>query len=230
MGTSVSPRFAGVELRAADDDTAWLVAHQIASGEYRHDGLTPRAGWKVIDIGANIGVYSLWAARRGATVSAFEPEPETFACLVANTTGTHITPFQAAVVGAPRVVARLYLSDVRSTRHTLTGREIVSGRELTDVVEVPAITLDEVLAEGCDLLKLDCEGAEFEILAAVSEESLSRALRIILEFHRSIGTPETLTRRLERAGFETSVLAGTSSRDPVGLIGAVRESVAVQSS
>jgi FkbM family methyltransferase len=211
-----------VKLRAPDESTAWVVVDQIRSGEYRHEGLTPEAGWRVIDVGANIGVYSLWAARRRATVVAFEPEPETFACLTANTAGKSVTPFHAAVVGSPRAVAKLYRSSIRSTRHTLTGREILSGEQLYDSVDVPAITLDEVLAFPCDLLKVDCEGAEFEMLFAVSDEALSRAQRIILEFHRSAGDPETLIRRLGTVGFDTSILAGASSHEPVGLIGAVR--------
>jgi 2-polyprenyl-3-methyl-5-hydroxy-6-metoxy-1,4-benzoquinol methylase len=33
-------------------------------------------GWTVIDIGANIGVFSLYAARAGATVIAYDPLPE----------------------------------------------------------------------------------------------------------------------------------------------------------
>jgi FkbM family methyltransferase len=33
-------------------------------------------GWTVIDIGANIGVFSLYAARAGATIIAYDPLPE----------------------------------------------------------------------------------------------------------------------------------------------------------
>jgi FkbM family methyltransferase len=155
-------------------------------------------------------------------VLAFEPDPETFACLTSNTAEKSVTPVHAAVVGSPRATAKLYRSSILSTRNTLTGHEILSGEEIYDSVDVPTITLDDVLAVPCDLLKVDCEGAEFEMLSAVSDQALSRARRIILEFHRTAGDPETLIRRLGSAGFDTTILVGASPHEPIGLIGARR--------
>jgi len=99
---------------------------QIAAGEFRAAGLTPEPGWRVVDVGANIGVFALWAERLGAH-AAFEPEPNTFSSLVANVDGRRIAPTQAALVGRPAPAARLSLSDLKSTRHTLLGKEIESG-------------------------------------------------------------------------------------------------------
>ena len=217
LGLDVSPRFAGVSLSAPDASTAWLVALQIAVGEYRAPGLTPQAGWRVVDVGANIGVFSLWAERLGAEVSAFEPEPRTFASLVANVAGRRISPKQAALVGQPVPAVRLYLSEVDSTRHTVLGKEIESGEPLRDFVDVPAVTLADVVGSGCDLLKLDCEGTEFEALVRADDETLRRAQRIILEFHRFAGSPEVIVDRLEAAGMTVNLLEATES---VGLIGA----------
>lgn len=214
-----TPRFAGVKLRAPDATAAWGITRQIAGGEYRYEHLTPRQGWKVIDVGANIGVYSLWAERRGATVTAYEPGPETFEHLVANTKGKRIAARHAAVVGAHAATARLFLHGERSTRNTLIGREIETGEQLDASVEVPAIPLDEVLTDGCDLLKIDVEGSEFEILANVSEENLRRAKRIVLEFHRTAGPLQTLLDRLAAAGFRAEIL---DDAGPFGVIGAMR--------
>lgn len=217
LGFDVKPRFAGVSLAAPDRDTAWLVALQIAVGEYRSPGLTPEAGWHVVDVGANIGVFSLWAERLGAHVDAFEPEPRTFASLVTNVTGRRISPRQAALVGQPSPAARLYLSELDSTRNTLAGKEIESGETLSDFVDVPTVTLADVVGSGCDLLKLDCEGAEFEALLGADDDTLRRAQRLILEFHRFAGSPEAIVDRLETAGMNAEILAATES---VGLIGA----------
>lgn len=217
LGLDVRPRFAGVPLAAPDADTAWLVALQIAVGEYRAPGLTPEQGWRVVDVGANIGVFSLWAERLGADVNAYEPEPRTFASLVVNVRGRRITPEQAALVGRPVPTVRLYLSEMDSTRNTLVGREIESGEPLRNFVDVPAVTLEDVVGAGCDLLKLDCEGAEFEALLGADDATLRRARRIILEFHRLAGSPDAIVERLEAAGLDAAVLAATES---VGLIGA----------
>jgi FkbM family methyltransferase len=217
LGFDVSPRFAGVALSTPDADTAWTVALQIAVGEYRWPGLIPERGWRVADVGANIGVFSLWAERLGADVTAFEPEPRTFESLVANVEGRRISPKQAALVGQAVPTVRLYLSELISTRHTVLGKEIESGEPLRDFVEVPAVTLADVVGSGCDLLKLDCEGTEFEALLGADDDTLRRSQRIILEFHRFAGSPEVIVDRLEAAGMTVSVLAETES---VGLIGA----------
>jgi FkbM family methyltransferase len=217
LGLDVRPRFAGVSLSAPDASTAWLVTLQIAVGEYRSPGFTPEAGWRVVDVGANIGVFSLWAERLGAEVVAFEPEPRTFASLVRNVAGRRISPRQAALAGTSAPSVRLYLSEVDSTRNTLAGKEIESGEPLRDFVDVPTVTLPDVLGSGCDLLKLDCEGAEFEALLNADDETLRRARRIILEFHRFAGSPEAIVDRLETVGMQVSRLGGNES---VGLIGA----------
>jgi FkbM family methyltransferase len=194
-----------------------MVALQIAVGEYRWPGLTPEAGWHVVDVGANIGVFSLWAERLGADVAAFEPEPRTFASLVTNVAGRRITPRQAALVGEAAPTVRLYLSELDSTRHTAAGKEIESGEPLSDFVDVPTVTLAEVVGSGCDLLKLDCEGAEFEALLGADDETLGRVRRVILEFHRFAGSPEVIVDRLEAAGMDVDLLA---ENEAVGLLGA----------
>lgn len=216
-GLRVKPRFSGVSLSAPDATTAWTVVTQIADGEYRWPGLTPQPGWSVVDVGANIGGFALWAERLGAHVTAYEPEPETFASLVSNAAGRRVSPRQAALAGQATPTVRLYLSTVRSTRHTLIGREIESGAPLRDFVDVPAMTLGDVVGAGCDLLKLDCEGAEFDALLQCEDDVLRRARRIILEFHRIAGSPEALLDRLTAAGMKADLLA---DEEAVGLIGA----------
>jgi len=217
LGLDVRPRFAGVSLSAPDADTAWMVALQIAVGEYRSPGLTPEAGWHVVDVGANIGVFSLWAERLGATVTAYEPEPRTFASLVTNVAGRRISPQQAALVGVALPTVRLYLSELDSTRNTVTAKEIESGEPLRDFVDVPTVTLAEVVGSGCDLLKLDCEGAEFEALLGADDDTLRRAQRIVVEFHRIAGSPDLIVDRLEAAGMDVDLLAENES---VGVLGA----------
>ncbi len=211
------PRFCGVLLAAPDATTGWTVALQIASGDYRWPGLTPEPGWHVVDVGANIGAFSLWAERLGAEVVAYEPEPKTYESLVANVAGRRVSTRQAALVGEAAPAVRLYLSGVRSTRHTLLAKEIESGAPLRDFVDVPTVTVADVVGDGCDLLKLDCEGAEFEALLRSDDETLRRARRLVVEYHRIGGEPEELVDRLEAAGLEVSVLW---TSEAVGAIGA----------
>jgi FkbM family methyltransferase len=221
-----SPRFAGVALSAPDPVAAWGISRQIADGEYAYSGLMPERGDRVVDIGANIGVYSLWAARRGAEVAAYEPAPDTFPHLLSNVSqAARITPIQAAVVGVspPSGSVSLFLHEERSTRNTVLGQEVGTGEPLGRHVDVPAVGISEVLGKSCDLLKVDCEGAEFDIFAAAEDVMLRRARRIVLEFHRVAGHPDELLGRLVSAGFTASLLEGVDSAEPFGVIGALRE-------
>lgn len=218
------PLYCGVRLSAPDSVASWSIAHQIADGEYNLDGYVPRHGDRVVDVGANIGVFALWAARRGARVVSYEPAPETFSCLARNVNGHAVRAVRAAVVGSGygRSTVSLFLHPERSTRNSVFAREIESGVELTDAVEVPAVPLEEVLRDGCDLLKVDCEGAEFEMFDQTSDQALRKASRILLEFHRSAGQPSTLITRLQEAGFECSYLSGEDGRCSFGVIAAER--------
>jgi FkbM family methyltransferase len=217
LGLDLAPRFAGVRLAAPDATTAWTVVMQIASGEYRWPGLVPEPGWNVVDVGANIGVFALWAERLGADITAYEPEPRTFASLVTNVAGRRVLPKQAALVGEPAATARLYLSPVRSTRHTLLAQEIESGAPLSEFVDVPTVTLADVVGEGCDLLNLDCEGAEFEALLQADDETLRRAKRLFVEYHTIGGSPDAIVDRLAAAGMDVEVVWASEA---VGMLGA----------
>jgi FkbM family methyltransferase len=223
-GVDVRPRFVKVRISAPDPITSWGIVLQIAGGEYEHAGLTPHPGDRVLDIGANVGIFSLWAQRRGASVVAFEPSPVTFPFLVSNTQGRSIAPVRGAVVGelpSGRRDTRLYLHGDRSTRNTLLAVEITSGDALTESVVVPAYPLYEVLVDGCELLKIDTEGSEYEMLANTPADALRQAERIIIEFHRVAGDPEDLLRVLRNSGFQSSILAGAVGLS--GIIGAVRQ-------
>lgn len=216
-GVKPHPRFAGVRLSAPDEATGRIVIDQVSRGEYRWPGMTPEAGWRVVDVGANIGVFALWAERLGATVVAFEPAPLTYQALTANVAGKRVETVHAAVVGSERSAVRLYLSKGSSTRHSIVGQELDSGLSLTEFVDVPAVTLEDAVGAGCDLLKLDCEGAEFECVLGAGDETLRAAKRLIIEFHRAAGDPELLMDRLRDAEMSPWLLSDSGT---VGLLAA----------
>jgi hypothetical protein len=119
-------------------------------------------------------------------------------------------------------MVRLYFHEERSTRNTLLGREIGSGQALTRHVDVPSVPIDTVLAEPCDLVKVDCEGAEFDIFNGIDCSVLRRARRLVVEFHRTAGDPESLLQRFADSGFHARILAGSGPSDAFGVIGAHR--------
>jgi FkbM family methyltransferase len=162
----------------------------------------------VVDIGANIGIFSLFAAARtGAAVHAYEPSPENFRFLernLAQNGARAVVPHQEAVADKDGSVI-LYLG-LTSGGNKLFDR--VQGPSPGSVT-VPSVTLERVMEENrlerIDFLKVDCEGAEGLIFAAASGECLGRVGKIALEFHDDFSPlrHEELQRRLEETGFRT---------------------------
>jgi FkbM family methyltransferase len=148
-------------------------------------------GGTVVDIGANIGVFSLFAAAEpGTRVFAYEPVGETYRQLRENVElnglGRSVATFNLGVAGASERRA-IHLSAHGSPFSSLYGAD----GEATE--EIRCVGLDRVFEENgierCDLLKLDCEGAEFEILFGAPDEVLARVRRICVEYHEQASEP-----------------------------------------
>jgi FkbM family methyltransferase len=209
LGQLDSLRFKGVRVRTTDPRATQDVARDIwCHGEYDVPGYSPQPGWRIVDIGGNVGLFAMHAASRGARVVSYEPHPQAAACFRANTSRWGVELHQAAVVGtgAGRPM-RLYSNPDRDIRHTLTGRDVKTGEPLQDGIDVPTVSLADVLAEPCDLLKVDCEGGEFDIFCN-GGDALRNAERIIAEIHLNAGDVQEAVRAVEAAGFVTEL------RDP----------------
>lgn len=191
-------RLAGVRLTGPDRRAVANTAVEVAAGEYAARGFGIAVGERVVDVGANVGAFSVLAAHHGARVDAYEPGPETFAHLERNVAGLAVRCTAAAIVARPAAggTVSLALDPDSGTRHRLGP----GG------VEVAAVPLSEAIGAGCDLLKLDCEGTELELLRETSGESLRRARRIACEVHPWAGDAAEPAARLSELGFETRVV------------------------
>lgn len=111
-----------------------------------------------LDVGANIGVYTIWAGQLRAEVIALEPGPAAFTRLQQNLALNDLrVDCRQVALGA--AVGRLRLTDGKDTlnRLLLDGGEQASGSTL----EVEVTTLDEVLGDRSAAgVKIDVEGAE----------------------------------------------------------------------
>ena len=168
-------------------------AVEVAAGEYDAPGFGIDPGERVVDVGANVGVFAVLAARSGAAVTAYEPHAGTFAALERNVAGLDVTCVRAAVVSrVPDGGEVLLQQDSDASTHHAVG---------TSGVAVPAVSLTEAIGPGCDLLKLDCEGAEFDLIAGTPDQVLRRARRIACETHAWAGDPAAVSDRLAALGY-----------------------------
>jgi FkbM family methyltransferase len=175
------------------DHTIWGLAAEIILGRhYCPAGFDVGTNDIVLDIGAHRGVFVAYSATRSQnTILAVEPNKQNFEILkrfVSLNDWKNVTLVNKAV-GSKNGYIKLFTSR-QSTRHSITGFDPVSKQELItwDVVEM--IPLMEAIdgLETVDLLKMDCEGAEFEILTSCGPEIFDRIKRITLEIH-DIGHP-----------------------------------------
>jgi FkbM family methyltransferase len=115
--------------------------------------------------------------------------------------------YNAAVSGAEGEL--MFSRGNTSTTGSVQRAGFFKARSDAEVVVVSATTIESVFlghsVERCRLLKVDCEGSEYDILTKVPDEVLDRVDNMIVEVHPTRkGVPATLKRVLEERGFEVA--------------------------
>lgn len=163
----------------------------------------------VLDLGGNVGMFSVRVAPRAKRVIAYEPVPTNFEQLRRNASGyPNITPVNEAV-GAAQGVLKLFPGQSDRGTGRFSAHPDASTHDTAHPFEVPCVTLATAFErhgiETLDLMKIDVEGAEHEILGA-GVSLLGRVARIVGEYHpASTGTGESLKALLEREGFRVEM-------------------------
>jgi len=202
-------RSQNLQFRVRGAMDVWSIKETFLDRFYEKYGFTIQPYWKVIDIGAGIGDYTLYAAttQPNSQVFAFEPYPQSLVLMQENLRLNSIQNAQAFDKAIGTVSGELMLD--------LTGGEPLQFQSFLNqtgtmekILPVQALSLADALAmleiESCDLLKLDCEGAEYSILFDTPQPVLERIQRIVMEYHDNIVqyTHHDLTRFLNERGFQ----------------------------
>ncbi len=138
-----------------------------------------RAGDLFVDIGANIGSYTILASAAKADVISFEPVPTTFETLLDN---IHLNRLEKTVDARNAAVGRSngeleMIADQDTTNQVLTDAHPYTGAS----VRVPVVALDSALQGRTPrLIKIDVEGFETEVLAGAQATLQHPALAAVL--------------------------------------------------
>jgi FkbM family methyltransferase len=172
-----------------------------------------RAAPLILDIGANSGLFALRLKQLYplAKIACYEPYPPNFAQLE-NTIAVNclhgVTPIQKAV-GAHPGRAKLFIHKRNMGGHSFYAAEAHNA----DHVEVEVIDLPSILGDvqqQVDLLKLDCEGAEFDILMNLAASDARQIHRIIVETTRDLYNVDQLNAQMSSLGYQHQPRNGLS--------------------
>lgn len=174
-----------------------------------------KKGMNVVDLGANIGWYTLIAAKlvgKRGKVYAFEPEPYNCAILTKN---VQLNGYTNTIIEQKAVLNRcqptkLYLADDNLGDHRII--DSCNGRKW---ITVQGITLDEYFINrhgGIDVIKADIQGAEMAALLGMHRVvEANENLKMFVEFspllvRRSGFFPDDFVTKLSKYGFKISVI------------------------
>jgi FkbM family methyltransferase len=182
----------GMDFEVLADDT--IIGPAIAGGSWEeHETALFRAhlepGCQVLDLGANVGWFSVQAIRAGCEVHAFEPVP--FIADVAeanieraNALGPGRGVLHRCAAGAEPGTARIALAaENRGDNRVLDGAELPSDMEDAESLEIRIERVDDLVQGATRVIKIDTQGSEWLALRGMPRLlAASRRTALLLEF------------------------------------------------
>ncbi len=222
------------------DETRFV--HREVFGErcYLQHGIELHDGDCIFDVGANIGLSTLFFHRErpGARIFAFEPSPPTFECLKANVElyGVDAHLFECGLSSEPGTAEFTYYPantvrsgfhvDLETDRKTTKTYMINNGmaernadlflgllfKKTTFPCRLRTLSeiVDEQSVTRIDLLKIDAERSEREVLAGIRAEHWQMIRQVAIEVQDEAGALGEVQRLLAEHGFDV-----TSEQDPL---------------
>jgi FkbM family methyltransferase len=176
-----------IEVRGRMD--VWSVKETFLDEFYVRNEIRIKDGWTIIDVGAGIGDFSIYAAygKPNTVVYALEPFLESYQLLIKNLTLNalkNVVPIQRALW---KKTGALTLDLSGGEPLQIISQEVEKKADLADKEVVQAFALQDFLRERripqVDLIKMDCEGAEYEILMHAPRQALAKIDRLVMEYH-----------------------------------------------
>ena len=136
----------------------------------------------VIDLGANLGLFSLYAAKYSKQVYAIEPDPELFGCIIKMLEFNELTNIKA--IRSAVFIDNATYDFWRNSNRTMGSLHQAVKDPKFPPIKVSAITLDKLFEDEkidhVDLLKIDIEGSEVEVISSTGFAKVADKIDIVI--------------------------------------------------
>jgi len=143
----------------------------------------------IIDCGSNIGLSVLYFKHLypQATVLAFEPDADAFACLETNVKQNNLSDVSLHNKAVSREAGTIRFSYNAERPGAITST--TENTQATTFRDVEAVTLSDYITGTVDFMKMDIEGAETDVFHELHDsDKLKFIQQIILEYHHHLGS------------------------------------------
>lgn len=209
-GIKVKLRVDSTDLMAFTN--VWLVEeYQNAGSRIKNDDI-------VIDIGAHIGLFALYASQfcKAGKIFCFEPVKENFDMMISNIELNGLTNVFAtnAAVSADNNTVTIYLNEDQAghSMHQVSSKKVqAKSVSLKNIFDSNSI-------EMCDFLKIDCEGAEYSIMSSLPDSYYNRIKKVFMEYHLADTKPQLLKDLISRLHMFAFKTMQTETTPSMGLL------------
>lgn len=171
----------------------------------------------VFDIGANSGLFSLLLVNKGCTnVYAFEPNQESIVNLKEVTKDLGVKIVEKAVYTKDEDLT-FYIDPTNTTIGSLSENHLQIHAKEVNKITVPAISLKTFIAQNdikkISLIKMDIEGAEYDIIENLEDEVFDIVDNFLIEYHDNEGEKaQKLVKKLVAKGFDVDQIRDQNSK------------------
>lgn len=189
---------------------AFILWETFGHKAYEYSGFEIKPQDTVVDIGGHIGIFSVYAARKAykGLVLSFEPFRENFEILKKNKELNKLANLKINNLAITSKGGYINLNISKSN----SGGHSIHGVDTEETLKVSSITLKDIFERNkikkIDYLKIDTEGAEFDIILNSPKEIFKKISKIVMEYHDFVSERNNhrqIIDYLRKCGFKVSI-------------------------
>jgi FkbM family methyltransferase len=213
---------------SSKEETEYIFTEIFTEKQYLTNDLVINPGDCIFDIGANIGLFSLFmqTIQTNVKIYAFEPIAATFEVLQANiqshssenvslfnyglsseNNDEKLFTYYLNMAGNSTSKPGEKLNDLAEEKISEPVEDLFAGfftaeQQVKCQVRTLSSVINELNINSIDLLKIDVEGEEYEVLKGIENQDWKKIKQIAAEIHDKQGRLDTVTKMLTSHGFD----------------------------